>query len=154
VDRLEKPNGVDRFGIGRELGAEAGAERESRRGVAPNDGEGGRTASGKICGERRDPGWRGERDGFEQDLNDSVTTETDAPDQVVLRRRIVGDELGLAGGGDALGSGEDIFFETTAADGAEAFAGGGDEETGAGAPVRGAGDSDEGGEDGVGWAGM
>ena len=77
-----------------------------------------------------------------------MATETDAPNEVVLRRSVVGDELRPAGGGDALGAGEDIFFETAAADGAKTFAGGGDEETGAGAPVRGAGDGDEGGEDG------
>jgi hypothetical protein len=45
-----------------------------------------------------------------------------------------------------LGASEDVFFETAAADGAKTFAGGGDKETGAGAPVRGAGDSDEGSE--------
>jgi len=153
VDCLKEPSGVDRCGTGRELGAEAGAEREGRRGVAPNDGERGGPAGGEIRGEQGDPGRRGERYGFEQDLDDAVTTEADAPDQVVLRRGIVGDEFGPAGGGDALGAGEDIFFEATAADGAEAFAGGGDEKPSAGPTVGRARDGDEGGEDRVGWAG-
>jgi len=120
--------------------------------VLPDDGEFGGPAGGEIGGDGRDPRGRGGRDRLEQDLDDAVATETDAPDEVVLRRSVVGDKLRPAGGGDTLGAGEDVFFETAAADGAKAFAGGGDEETGAGAPVRGAGDSDEGGEDGVGQA--
>ena len=50
-------------------------------------------------------------------------------------------------------TGEDIFFEATAADGAEAFAVGGDKKTGAGAAVGRSRNGDEGGEDGVGRAG-
>ena len=81
------------------------------------------------------PCGRGRGDGFEEDVNDAVATEADAPDEVVFGGSVVGDEFGLAGGGDGAGAQDDVFFEATAADGAEALAGGGDEKSRAGPAV-------------------
>ena len=115
-------------------------------GAAPGDGEWGGAARGQLVGERVNPRRRGRGDGFEQDVNDAVATEADAPDEVVFGGSVVGDEFGLAAGGDGARAQEDVFFEATAADGAEPLAGRGDEKSRAGAAVRRTGYGDEGGE--------
>ena len=76
-----------------------------------------------------------------------VATEADAPDEVVFRRGIAGDEFCLSGGGDAMGAEEDGFFEATAADRAEALASGGHGQARAGPAAGIPDDGDEDDED-------
>jgi hypothetical protein len=99
----------DAGGWRRQFSGEAGAEGYVGVGTLPNDGKCGWPTCGEIGGECGNPrGFGSNR--FEQHMDDTVAPKADAPNKVVFRRRVVGDELGLAGGSDALGADEHIFL--------------------------------------------
>lgn len=78
------------------------------------DGEGRTTTAGEILCEDSGPR-RARGEFFQQHAHNSVTTETDSPDEVVFRRGVVDDGIGLPGGGDAGGPGHHVLLEAAAA---------------------------------------
>lgn len=111
-----------------------------------DDGEIGGAVRGKVGGDSGGPGGA-RREFFDQDLDDAVAAEADAPDKVIFGGGVVGDEVGRAGFEDAGGAGEDVLLKATAADGADAPAVVGEEKPGAGTAIGRAGNGDERGED-------
>ena len=138
-----------RAGRGRRIlgGGEACAEGGGVGGRV-RDGEAGGAAKAEVFRERESP-HRVTREFFDHDPHDPVAAETDAPDEVVLRGRIINDGTGAAAGEDLAGVDQNILLEAAATDGTEATAIGGEQQPRTGTAVRRALHGGERGQHGV-----